>query len=64
MTFYVTLDLHRRTGLGMEISMFTSGGPQIHLNPANVASNVSEARHFVLKLMQVCKNTQQCSPYE
>ena len=27
-------------------------------------SNVFEARHFVLKFMQICKNTQQCSPYE
>ena len=54
----MTLDLHRRTVLDMEISMFTCGGP------ATVASNVFEARHFVLRFMQICKNTQQCSPYE
>ena len=58
----MTLDLHRRTVLGMEISMLTCGGPQIHLKPTTVASNVFEARHFVLKFMQICKNTQQCLP--
>ena len=45
------------TVLGMEISMFTSGGPQIHLKLDTVASNVFEACHFVLKFMQICKNT-------
>ena len=54
--------MQKNTVLGMEISMFTYGGPQIHLRPATVASNVFEARHFVLKFMQICKNTQQCSP--
>ena len=51
----MTLDLHRRTVLDMEISIFTCGGPQIHLKPATVTSNVFEARHFVLKFMQICK---------
>ena len=38
------------TVLGMEISMFTSGGPQIYLKLATVASNVFEVCHFVLNL--------------
>ena len=31
----VTL-LEKNTELGMEMSMFTNGGPQIHLRPATV----------------------------
>ena len=50
--------------LDMELSMFTCGGPHIHLKPATVASNVIEARDSVLKFMQICKNTQQCSMFE
>ena len=33
--------------------MFTYGGPQIQLKPTTVASSVFEARHFVLKFMQI-----------
>ena len=36
----MALDLHRRTVLCMEISLFTCGGSQIHLKPAIVASKV------------------------
>ena len=61
---YEVRSTQKNTVLGMEMSMFTSGGPQIHLRPATAASNVFEARHFVLKFVQICKNTQQCSPYE
>ena len=48
--------------LDMEISMFTCGGPQIHLKPTTVASNV-EVGHFRLKFMQICKITKLCSTY-
>ena len=40
--------------LGMEMSMFTFA--------TTLASNAFEARHFVLKFMQICKNIPQCLP--
>ena len=59
-----TMLQHMLTVYSLQIFMFTCGGPQIRLKSTTVASKVFEACHFVLKFMQICKNTQQCSTYE